>query len=284
MSRLFTLTKARKLLASTTGYVATEKFNLLLNATTSTTFNGDILIVPFFKPKIDKFNESSSTPGLTYALKESIPPELSDDIKLIISEIIDDGNFKAETSSKQIARVASSFGVKYVAIVGLGCEGRKQADSSDLEVSVAFKFGKSVGSIMKELRAKSGGIAMPSNMRNAGLSQFLTGFHDVVYIDRRFRSQDKIKPYLGTSLTLLKCNESLARDAALTHKLTKMIVSGVELAKDLVNAPPCSKTPLVIADEARSMAKEYGFECKVLGEEECKALGMGGYLGVQQGK
>jgi leucyl aminopeptidase len=31
------------------------------------------------------------------------------------------------------------------------------------------------------------------------------------------------------------------------------------------------------------MGKEHNMEVKVLGEEECNALGMGGYLGVQQG-
>merc|ERR1711871_666497 len=69
----------------------------------------------------------------------------------------------------------------------------------------------------------------------------------------------------------------------ITSSLTKMIASGVQQTKDLVGAPSNSKTPLVIANLAKKMATEHGMECKVLGEKECKALNMGGYLGVQQG-
>jgi leucyl aminopeptidase len=67
-----------------------------------------------------------------------------------------------------------------------------------------------------------------------------------------------------------------------TASLTKMIASGVDLARDLVGAPPNSKTPLAIAQLAKDMAAASGLECQVLGEKECQEKGMGGYLGVQQ--
>jgi leucyl aminopeptidase len=40
---------------------------------------------------------------------------------------------------------------------------------------------------------------------------------------------------------------------------------------------------VAIANYMIDMGKEHNMEVKVLGEEECNALGMGGYLGVQQG-
>lgn len=62
-----------------------------------------------------------------------------------------------------------------------------------------------------------------------------------------------------------------------------MIASGVNFARDLVGAPPNYKTPVTIANLAKEIATTHKLECRVLGEAECKALGMGGYLGVQQG-
>ena len=50
-----------------------------------------------------------------------------------------------------------------------------------------------------------------------------------------------------------------------------------------MGAPPNYKTPAVIADLARQLAKDYNLECTILGLEECEQRGMGGYLGVQQG-
>ena len=56
------------------------------------------------------------------------------------------------------------------------------------------------------------------------------------------------------------------------------------MAKDLVNAPPNCKTPGSIASLTRKLFKDNNsIDCKVLGYEECKNLGMEGYLAVQQG-
>jgi leucyl aminopeptidase len=50
-------------------------------------------------------------------------------------------------------------------------------------------------------------------------------------------------------------------------KMTKFVASGVQFAKDLVNAPPNSKTPLTIAACAQRIASEHGLECKILGRQ-----------------
>jgi leucyl aminopeptidase len=84
-------------------------------------------------------------------------------------------------------------------------------------------------------------------------------------------------------LTVLGVTDKVATDISITTSLTKMIASGVNMARDLVGAPPNSKTPLIIAELAKKLASDHGLTCTVLGEEECKARNMGGYLGVQQG-
>ena len=61
------------------------------------------------------------------ALKEMIPPKISDNIKATIFEILSDENFKADAASKYVCRIISigqaastTSSVKYVALVGLG--------------------------------------------------------------------------------------------------------------------------------------------------------------------
>lgn len=273
VSRLFS--------GATSNYVQADRFSLNIETSTSVSFKGDVLIVPFFKPKVDKKDDVAATIS---ALKESIPKSLAPGIASIIAEILDEGNFKADAMSKQVTRIAGAGeAVKYVAIVGLGPDKTKGA-GPDIEVAAAFKLGKSVGAVAKELKPKAVGLVLPSSMGNAGLSQFFVGFHDTVYTDKRFRSEDKSqKPFESTTLSLLGCNEATAKDAALTLTLSKKIVAGVEFAKDLVMAPPNSKTPVTIANEAKKIADENGLQFTLLAEKECKALGMGGYLGVQQG-
>ena len=61
------------------------------------------------------------------------------------------------------------------------------------------------------------------------------------------------------------------------------ICSGVELARELVGAPPNNLTPNDLAKQALQIASEYNLESKILNKEECEAKGMGSYLAVSKG-
>ncbi|MXZ83412.1 MAG: leucyl aminopeptidase [Synechococcus sp. SB0666_bin_14] len=60
------------------------------------------------------------------------------------------------------------------------------------------------------------------------------------------------------------------------------VCAGVELARELVAAPPNVVTPLSLAATARQLADDHGLGLKILEREDCKRLGMGSYLGVAQ--
>ncbi|MCB4428688.1 leucyl aminopeptidase [Synechococcus sp. MU1643] len=59
--------------------------------------------------------------------------------------------------------------------------------------------------------------------------------------------------------------------------------AGVELARELVAAPPNVITPAALADTAAGMARDHGLELKVLERSDCEAKGMGAFLAVSQG-
>ncbi len=58
---------------------------------------------------------------------------------------------------------------------------------------------------------------------------------------------------------------------------------GIEYARELGNLPPNYATPTRLGEEARKLAREYGFGCEVLGPKEVAKIGMGAFLGVAQG-
>ncbi len=60
------------------------------------------------------------------------------------------------------------------------------------------------------------------------------------------------------------------------------ICAGVELARELVAAPPNVVTPLSLATTAQRLAEDHGLALKILEREDCERLGMGSYLGVAQ--
>lgn len=99
-----------------------------------------------------------------------------------------------------------------------------------------------------------------------------------LYQDQRFKSE--AEPARGLDQVLL-----LGLPAGLDAQVGRAAAhcSGVELARQLVAAPPNVATPQHLADTAAAIAREFGLTLKVLDRNDCEALGMGAYLGVAQG-
>ena len=130
----------------------------------------------------------------------------------------------------------------------------------------------------------------------AGVSQFalampVEGFEPVgatnamaeavrlsLYADQRFKSEADPKPC--PQLVELLGLPDAVHD---TIQHSSAVCSGVELARQLVAAPPNVVTPAALADTAAAIASEFGLELKVLERADCETLGMGSYLAVAQG-
>jgi leucyl aminopeptidase len=66
-------------------------------------------------------------------------------------------------------------------------------------------------------------------------------------------------------------------------KASEILSRAVYLVRDLVSRPANSATPAFLARTAQTIAKKHRLECRVLGIEQIKKLGMGCFLGVAQG-
>jgi len=99
-----------------------------------------------------------------------------------------------------------------------------------------------------------------------------------LYADQRFKSEAEPR-HLPAHITLL----GMADEAWEGLQHHDALCSGVELARQLVAAPPNIATPQALADVAAAIAQGFNLELKVLDRAACEALGMGAYLGVAQG-
>lgn len=61
------------------------------------------------------------------------------------------------------------------------------------------------------------------------------------------------------------------------------VVDAVRLARDLVNEPPASMTPVRLADVAVEVGRAAGVDVEVIDEQGAAELGLGGLLGVARG-
>jgi leucyl aminopeptidase len=103
-----------------------------------------------------------------------------------------------------------------------------------------------------------------------------------LFADQRFKGESDPAPALSEVVLL---GLPAGAEAAVREAIggAPALCSGVELARELVAAPPNVVTPQALADTAAGIARDFGLELKVLERADCAALGMGSYLAVAQG-
>ena len=99
-----------------------------------------------------------------------------------------------------------------------------------------------------------------------------------IFKDLRFKSKPDAKEF-PKEIELL----GLTNEANNLLEEISPICAGVELARELVGAPPNNLTPSELANQALAVAKEFNLESKILNREECYQRKMGSYLAVAQG-
>jgi leucyl aminopeptidase len=160
-----------------------------------------------------------------------------------------------------------------LAIVGLGEASSFHLTALRNAVASATRIAAKVGCQHLGLRMPVEGLGAP-----AAAAAMAEAARLCLYADQRFKSESEPSS-LPERVSLLE----LPEDAAEGLEHLDAICGGVELARQLVAAPPNVATPQALADVAAEIAREYGMELKVLEREDCEALGMGAYLGVAQG-
>jgi leucyl aminopeptidase len=135
----------------------------------------------------------------------------------------------------------------------------------------------------REAAARGGrhlGVAMPAAAFEPvlGASAMAEAVRLSLFNDRRFKSKAEPRP-LPEKVELLGLSAN--NDGVIAT--SSAICSGVELARELVAAPPNVVTPAALAYTAAQIASDHGLDLKVLERSDCEALGMGSYLAVAQG-
>ena len=158
-------------------------------------------------------------------------------------------------------------------LVGLGAPADFGPEQLRSATATASKAAAAAG-------AKQLGLAMPvEGLAPAGAATAMAeAVRLSLFADQRFKSEADPKP-CPQQVELLGLPD--AAHGAIAN--SQAMCSGVELARELVAAPPNVVTPAALADTAASIAREFGLELKVLERAECEALGMGSYLAVAQG-
>ncbi|MDB9323592.1 leucyl aminopeptidase [Nodularia spumigena CS-591/04] len=190
----------------------------------------------------------------------------------VLKELIAEEEFTAKANSTIFTRVSAGSPLRKIILVGLG-------KPDGLKLETLRRAAAAVARVAKKQKSKNLGLSLPlwDNKPAETAQAIAEGIQLALYQDIRFKSEPEDKEAKLETVDLLGLS---GQEAAITR--ANQIVSGVNLARELVAAPANQVTPITLAETAQAIATEHGIEIQILEREDCEKLGMGAFLGVAQ--
>jgi leucyl aminopeptidase len=195
--------------------------------------------------------------------------QLNEQLAGTLQDLIAETEFEGKTGSSAATRLGSGSPIRKLILVGLG-------KIENLNLQTLRLASAAIARLAKQQKSKTVAISLPMIGDAAASAGAITeGLLLSLHQDTRFKSSNEDKGTKLESFELLGLGD---QTAAITTAVN--ICSGVILARELVNAPANTVTPITMAETAEQIATEYGLSLKILEQEECESLGMGAFLGV----
>jgi leucyl aminopeptidase len=195
-----------------------------------------------------------------------------------ISAVLKTGDMEGKSNATLVMRHVANVAAPRILLVGLG----KQAEFGEVQ------YCKAVRAAVKALPkgAKSAAFYLPElPIKKASVltkvALLVEVAVDVTYQVNAIKLKKADPCSMNEVSIIVEKSEIKEAEAGVKHGLA--ISAGVSLAKDLGNLPPNVCTPSYLGEQAKKLAKTYGFKVEVLEQAEIKKLGMGSFLGVAQG-
>jgi len=195
-----------------------------------------------------------------------------------ISAILKNGDFEGKLNSCMVLHQLSGVESDRVLLVGLG----KQDEFTEKQYRQAVRAAiKALPKGVAHAGFFLADIAIKKSDAHSKVAQLVEVVLDATYQVNAIKAK-KADPIALNKVNIYvdKADNEVAESAV---KQGAAIAAGVTVAKDLGNLPPNICTPTYLGEQAKLMAKQYGFKVEVLEKAEIEKLGMGSFLGVAQG-
>ena len=196
-----------------------------------------------------------------------------------IAAALKSGDISGKPGSTLLLRGVAGVTAARVLLVGVGAEEAISEKSFSSAVSATLKAFASLG-------AQDAIIAFPlENVKgrdlNWALRSIVIGANEAEF---RTDGQKSKKDPLPTGVRKLAIAVPQAAPAVKTALAQSIAVAnGMNLTKELGNLSPNVCTPTYLANTARKLAEDYGFDIEVLDRKQLEALKMGSFLSVTRG-
>ena len=205
--------------------------------------------------------------ALVLVVPETFKPG-KDAVSRLAGEALKQGDFDAKPGKMlQAYRPANILATRLI-LVGAGDGSAKRVHSA-----IAAAVGSLKGTAPKRLV-----IVLPQGAGDDLVRAAVVASAEASYVYTATKSKPE-----GRTLERVTVGVGDAARSQTAFAAARAAAAGIEFARELANLPPNHATPTRLGEEAKQMAKAYGFACEVLGPKEIAKLGMGSFLAVAQG-
>ena len=200
------------------------------------------------------------------------------DVNGDISAALKSGDISGKPGSTLLLRGVAGVAASRVLLVGLGADELASEKSFATGVSAALKVFSTLG-------AADAIIAFPLDSvkerdANWALRALVIGASEAEF--RTDGQKSKKDPAVAGVRKIVVAAPAAGLDKA-TLTQAAAIANGMNLTKELGNLSPNVCTPTFLANTARKLADDYGFDIEVLERKQLEALKMGSFLSVAKG-
>lgn len=195
-----------------------------------------------------------------------------------IRAVLKNGDFEGKSNTILLLHQLTDVAAARVMLVGLG----KQDEFTEKQYRQAVRTA--VKGMPKGVANASFFLAeidIEKSNTHAKVAQLVEVALDATYIVNAIKAKEADACTLNKVEIFVEKSETDIAEVAIKQGVS--IGAGVTLAKDLGNLPPNICTPTYLGEQAKALAKQYGFKVEVLEKAEIEKLGMGSFLGVAQG-
>ncbi len=197
-----------------------------------------------------------------------------------LSEILRGGDLDGKAGATLLLHKAPNILADRILLVGLGPERDFHEKAYRESIATAVKTLRDTGSTEAVITLTELPVKKRDVMWN--VEQAVRYAHKALYrFDRMKSKPEPRRPLKHLSFSVAGRGELKAGETGLRRGLA--IAHGMGLAKDLGNLPSNICTPEYLAEQARTLANSYGFQCDILDQAACEKLGMGSFLSVGKG-
>jgi len=198
-----------------------------------------------------------------------------------LSDVLERGDLEGDLGATLLLTRIPNVAAERVLLVGLGAEQEFSESSYHTALGATTSVLRTTGAADATLCLDE--VSISGRDSEWKIEQVVLAVMDGLYRFDKLKSAPPRGRRALAKISLHLSDRATARAAGIAIERAMAIAQGITFAKDLGNLPANICTPTYLAEQARELGRQLGFDVQILDQEAIEELGMNAFLAVAGG-